>query len=230
MIYGGAVALKATAVIRGSAFVENEVVSTCGGSGLDGCNALAEAGALSLSEATRIENSLFFGNRVTARSTVFDPIIGDTGEGPSRATGAAMSADAVELENVVVACNRVESTGGFSEPQRSAGGIRANELAARNVTIVFNDEEGVVAETLDLSSSVVWGNTANVQIETGPGAGGIRYSTVEGGDTENGNQNAAPLFLASDCVAEDLQLDSASPTIDSGDPDPAFDDACFPPS
>ena len=79
-------------------------------------------------------------------------------------------------------------------------------------------------------NSIFWGNTST------SGVDGIftddaltidvTYSDVEGGWTGTGNIDSAPIFVAVD----DYHLSEDSPCIDTGNPDSAFNDGCFPPS
>jgi len=52
------------------------------------------------------------------------------------------------------------------------------------------------------------------------------YSDVRGGWPGEGNIDAYPLFMSE----EDFHLSPLSPCIDAGNPDPVYNDKCFPPS
>ncbi len=59
------------------------------------------------------------------------------------------------------------------------------------------------------------------------------YSDVqlaEGVVPGNGNINFQPVFAGIGCTTQDLRIVPGSPAIDAGNPDPQFNDACFPPS
>jgi parallel beta-helix repeat protein len=80
-----------------------------------------------------------------------------------------------------------------------------------------------------LWNTIIWGNAASrdssVSLLNASTEVEVAYSDVEGGWTGTGNINQDPLFA--DGV---FHLSVGSPCIDSGDPDAAFNDECFPPS
>ena len=117
--------------------------------------------------------------------------------------------------------------------------IRYDYSTLRNNTVVGNsaDEAGGGVYVLNFGgdnhpsfwNGIVWGNSAAVDsavhIYTDSTAFDVSYSDVEGGWPGTGNLDLDPVF------ADTLfHLDGVSPCIDMGDPDPAFDDDCFPPS
>ena len=82
---------------------------------------------------------------------------------------------------------------------------------------------------LTITNSILWGNAGpeGPEIyEYGTSTIRITYSDVEGGWPGEGNIDSDPLFVGSG----DYHLEPASSCVDTGDPDPAHDDLCFPPS
>jgi parallel beta-helix repeat protein len=82
----------------------------------------------------------------------------------------------------------------------------------------------------DVRNFVIWGNGGAGQQgiyldPTYSAAVNVAYSDVQGGWSGIGNMNVDPMFA--DPYGH---LDTASPCIDTGDPGPGFNDACFPPS
>jgi len=79
-----------------------------------------------------------------------------------------------------------------------------------------------------ITSSILWKNESVIWSEIFVESGSllITYSDIEGGWTGTGNIDADPLFTGED----DFHLGTGSPCIDAGDPDPSYDDLCFPPS
>ncbi len=81
-----------------------------------------------------------------------------------------------------------------------------------------------------LRGFILWENTAGAgpAIHPDPSTGSaviVTYSDVEGGWTGTGNIDLPPIF-----EGEAYLLAESSPGVDEGDPDPAYDDVCFPPS
>ncbi len=102
-------------------------------------------------------------------------------------------------------------------------------ILIENNTVVGNavDMRGggfyVWSSTVTLRGNIVWGNT---QVSGGPiavvggGTAAVTYCDVEGGFAGDGNIDSPPAFADTvNCV-----LEAASPCVDAGDPDPAYDD------
>jgi hypothetical protein len=58
----------------------------------------------------------------------------------------------------------------------------------------------------------------------------ITYSNVRDSVGGEGNINLQPAFAGTGCTTDDLRIVAGSPAIDAGNPDPQFNDVCFPPS
>lgn len=82
--------------------------------------------------------------------------------------------------------------------------------------------------TATIRNSILWGN-AGAEI-AGGGAATVTFSNVEGTTVYpgKGNINVDPAFATGSIGAE--IIGAGSPCIDAGDPAPADDDVCFPPS
>ena len=104
-------------------------------------------------------------------------------------------------------------------------------ISVTNCTIAENGAEnnggGVYnVSLLVIKNSIFWGNFASQGDDEIQGYAEVTYSDVQGGWEGTGNLDADPIFLEE----VPFHLDPASPCIDAGDPDSAYDDACFPPS
>ena len=100
-----------------------------------------------------------------------------------------------------------------------------------NATLTRNGVHGLFAAddaTAAIINSIVYHN-ATTQLG-GPVT--ATYSDVEGTPifTGTGNINFDPAFGGNECEPGDLELLFGSPVVDAGDPDPLFNDVCFPPS
>jgi len=114
------------------------------------------------------------------------------------------------------------------------GNVAGNRI--ENNTIVGNSSTGsggsgaggrgggmlaVFGATINTKNNIVWGNTQTTggEVGTASGAALVSYSDVEGGFTGTGNINQSPLFADTSFL-----LLSASPCIDTGDTNVAFQD------
>ena len=94
-------------------------------------------------------------------------------------------------------------------------------------TNVSTGDDYLAGGTVTIRNSILWGN-AGAQI-AGLGSPTVTYSDVEGAlFPGTGNINVDPGFAPGSTGAEIIAL--GSPCIDAGDPNPADDDVCFPPS
>jgi hypothetical protein len=127
------------------------------------------------------------------------------------------------VKNSIVSCN-TSSAG----TEYTGGGIYvvSDTLNLINSTIASNTHEGLTNEggTVTAMNSIVYFNT-DAQIF---GNATVTYSDVQGGYTGEGNIDYSPVFKG-DC-GSNLIIVPPSPCIDSGNPDPIYNDVCFPPS
>jgi parallel beta-helix repeat protein len=98
-----------------------------------------------------------------------------------------------------------------------------------NCVFAYNNTRGGVSAgdcCIAVTNSIFWGNTP-AQILVGQGFPLLMgYSDVQGGYPGTENTAVNPVFTS---LATYSILD-ASPCVDAGNPDPAFNDLCFPPS
>ena len=149
----------------------------------------------------------------------------------------------VVLENSLIAENEAENFGGgISVGDYSYSGF----MEVMNCTLAGNTAwkyggGGLYGYygTLTVANSILWDNSAmdGPEIKLNRSSAVVRYSDIQGGqgpvhlyesdlDWQEGNIDADPFFVG----AGDYRLSEGSPCIDAGDPDPTFDDVCFPPS
>jgi predicted outer membrane repeat protein len=237
---GGALSVSQGAVhISRSQFVENDVHSFCGISCTLGncgsCSSTATGGAIYLagSGAKSVTSSEIVQNRVRASGygTIFNSCQSVStfvyGGGIFVENGASAT-----ISNTVMACNRNlgdcarTAAGGGMFVQTGGVADVINDTIARN-----SDTTGLfVAGTgsVSVGNSIIWqNNAAGTQVGGTPT---ISYSTVQNGYAGTGNSSFNPAFQGLGCSAGDLRLVLGSPATDTGDPDLADLDMCFPPS
>lgn len=137
-----------------------------------------------------------------------------------------------KVDNNIVADNWTNADGGGFY-------IRYDCTDLNNNTIVDNsaDSSGGGVYILNyggsdypsLRNAIIWGNESyrdsSVGLLSASTLVDIYYSDIQGGWPGTGNIDQDPLF--SDSL---YHLAASSPCVDAGDPDPAYNDQCFPPS
>lgn len=239
---GGALWLEAAddAVIANTTFRGNRsnsqcLITVCNPYGC-GCSVFAWGGALYLSGNGNvlIKNSEFIENQTDAYINTSCSYQGNS----VQSYGAAIYTHSatVVLENNIMSCNSTTGTkcnyyDGGGGIYVSSGTVNANNLTvARNADATGAQQGGGV---FDIKNSIFFeNNAAGAQIAGSP--------TVSYSDIQNkalsvivegpGNIDVNPVFAGPGCETGDLTIALGSPAIDAGDPDPAFDDECFPPS
>lgn len=140
----------------------------------------------------------------------------------------------VSLQNSIIAENTLGTRLVWGGSAAQGGGVRqgSGTLELDNSTVVYNDFDGLwsaASTTTMVANSILYFNVADEDRDTNPaqvvGTATVRYSDVQEGYEGEGNIDLNPVF-ASDSV---FSIVSGSPAIDSGDPDSAFEDGCFPP-
>jgi predicted outer membrane repeat protein len=227
---GGAVWVGGSTVeISNSHFLRNKSVSLCGPNCPFACTAAARGGALYVQDGNvSVSNSEFLENRTDARVT----FCCFTTDGNSITEGSAIfvADGVVRITNTTSSCN----VGVPASCQRFAAGtglfVGGGDVTVENSVISRNqDATGVAASggTLMVTNSILFfNNGGSSQISGSPT---ITYSSVQGGYIGEGNIIFNPAFVGPGCSADDLRV-LPGPAIDAGNPDPMFDDVCFPPS
>ncbi len=133
--------------------------------------------------------------------------------------GISLNQGKAILENVIIAKNT--QAGIDLETVQDTLIFRNIVIADHEFVYAINAKNGMISGR----NSIVYFN-ASSPIRPGSATFDISYSNIQGGFAGEGNFSSDPAFF------DDLNyaLASGSPCIDSGDPDPQFDDICFPPS
>ncbi len=204
---------------------------SCGGSN---CVSSAQGGALFVdgSANVSIQRTAFMENEANANES--SATCGAT----LQAYGSAVyvNSGTVGLTNSLLACNTASATAVFSNCNNQLVGGLALYVAGGTTTLegttIARNGSGVAVDftggTLQINDSILYFDNGN-NGEIG-GAPTVTYSDVEGGFTGTGNINYNPVFAGTGCTAADLTIVAGSPAIDAGNPDPLYNDACFPPS
>lgn len=185
-------------------FESNSAIN--GGGGL-----FATGGDLDITDCTFFDNSGGSGGGASISSVnthilrsefVSNSTRGSNGGGLSIGTGN------VTIDTCVFHSNSAATGGGIIS---SSGTVAVNGCTIVNNTA--NSGQGVSGGTFNISSSILW----NGPSEIGGGSINIDYSNVLGGWPGTDNIFAQPMFV--DSLNDDYRLTSASPCVDTGDPD-----------
>jgi predicted outer membrane repeat protein len=226
---GGALYLTGDGTISNSQFVGNRSNSQCSNS--FACAVTARGGAIYVdgNGTLSIDNSVLIGNRTDASNRGNCNFSG--GASNSWGGGLYVQAATVTVRNTVFSCNRV--TGSSCGANRAGAGLYVNGGAAvvSNSTLARNSDGPAATRgggTLSLDSSILYFNNADGAQASGTLT--VTHSDVQNGIAGEGNLNFNPVFRGPGCEPSDLQIVSGSPAIDTGNPDEALVDACFPPA
>ena len=146
--------------------------------------------------------------------------------------GGIWCGDNSAMRNCLVAGNSVTLTKYGSSDYHSEGAglyLAGTNTALANCTIVGNGGEGVrlTVSGYDIVNSILWGNGTPIFYKSLSSQYSVSYSTVQFGQTGQGNLSTDPLFEPGD---EFYHLRPASPCVDAGNPGLAYIDAFLPPS
>jgi len=160
-------------------------------------------GTLAVGGGLYLESGVLTGSNNTIGCNVTSAS-GGTGANTIDGSGVYMSAGTATLVNYTIARNNPSVAGG--------AGLRVGASANASVVnsiVYFNENDGTQI-----------GGTAAVS-----------YSNVQQGAQGIGNIDFNPAFAGTECADGDLEILLGSQgSIDKGNPDPSFNDQCFPPS
>ncbi len=151
-----------------------------------------------------------------------DVVISDNSEEPSYTRGGGLFCQdsAPQLTRTLIADNLAYQGGGIYV-DGAPGPVLNKVTVAGNTAGDGADAGGMTStgSTPNVNNTIFWGNS-NLQIIADSAA--VTYSDVEGGWSGTGNIDADPLFV--DAGGGDYSLQEVSPCIDTGDPDPGWND------
>ena len=214
--YGGGIYCDTTLILYKCVVLNNSVYSE--GSGIYS-KGVSRGGGIYISRELSLTNCLIDSNIANATASGLGNYGGWTKGGGIYVIGTLPST----VRNCIVSHNT--SSGSY---ERLGGGIY-NETGALdliNSTIAYNTHEGLRNEggTVTAMNSILYFNT-DAQIS---GNATVTYSDVMDGwgEPADSNINYHPVFFS----PESLIIVLGSPCIDKGNPDPIYNDVCFPPS
>jgi len=215
---GGGVYVSAGSCSLSNCVISNNLcysVNYCGNgetaSGGGVCSALG---------ATVLKNCIVSGNSV----------ITDTGECPGKAYGGGIYAlqGSLSIANSIVGGNTAASP----TLQQGGGLYLSSQLGTAsivNCTIAYNSIEGLwsgLGAAQVMNSILFFNNSSGTQISGVTNVTNVTYCDVQGGFTGLGNIDFNPTFQST----TNLIILPGSLCIDAGNPSPAYDDSCVPPS
>ncbi len=222
-LYGGGLyASGGDFVIDNCAFVSNQANSRCTNNG--GCFVYGRGGGMYLDVLTgQCTNSQFINNRVDSRN---DGSNCPAGRSRSYGGGINLLAGDIWISNCIFAGQTlVHSDCG---PRDGGAGIwvEGGTATIDNTTIARNDDStglGGPNGALVLTNSIIYyNNDGGVQID---GVATITYSNIDNGYEGEGNIAFTPVFQGSGTSFCDLMIVPGSPCIDTGNPDPMYNDS-----
>jgi len=190
-----------------------------------GCSVLGRAGGIYISSGnSRIENCRFQGNSVRA-----DNAGNCNFQVPSSSdafgSGIYLNAGTLTVRNSIFTQNSLGASICERLERGSCVYVGGGTCRIENVTCAYNNDGQAIYRnggTVTVTNSIVYFN-AGGQIG---GTVTAAYSDIQGGFAGTGNTDVHPLFNNTN----DLMIVSLSPCVDAGDPNPIFNDECFPPS
>ena len=217
---GGGVFVIGDAEIRDSMFESNESVSRCS-SGVD-CSVLGRGGAAYFRDGNVLLLRTDFVSNRSRAINAGDCFFG----GSSQAYGGGIyqHSGILDVRNCVLRDNL--TTASSCGRSLRGGGLYVNSgtCSVLNTTIAYNQGSGVWnnSGTMGITNSILYFNEGT-QVD---GSVSVNFSDVQGGYPGDGNISFNPLFAS----RTDLVVVPGSFCIDGGNPDPVFNDRCFPPS
>jgi hypothetical protein len=214
-------ALQANAklILTRSFLSQNYCAGNCNGAF---CNSLSRGGGIYVSGGnltvlnTRIEN-----NEVRATETV-------SGGGEviqSWGGGIYVNSGTLFMRNAIVAFNSATGAGNGDSPSRLGGGVYLNSGTTAdiaNCTLIGNNPHAAhrIGSSTDIRNSILYFN--NAESSQLAGSFTVSHSDVQNGYAGTGNIDFNPLLCP-----ENYMILAESPCVDAGDPQSAYDDACF---
>lgn len=237
--FGGALYLSDDPVeISSSQFSGNRANSQCT-AGFE-CHVTAKGGAIYIESATGVEirASVISGNRTDALN-LGNCFFGGTAN--SFGAGIFVASGGVSIENSILSCNETTRTncelhaGGTGVYVETGSATISNATVARNPAAVGGtDATGfeLISGSMSVTNSIVFANNAGGNQISGTPT--VTYSDVQTPGPSaypgTGNIRNDPIFQASSgCSEFELLPAFISPTIDAGNLDSSFNDACLPP-
>lgn len=213
---GGGIWLSGNLNVEACSVVRNRSnTRNCGAARAVGGGIYAQGGVLT------VRNTAVIDNRVEAYAAC--TIAGNHAQGGG--IFAANTVTELVLRNSTIACNSAFASGYGTSYLDAAIVTSATTDTFENCTIARNNGIGVhvAAGAATLTNCIVYEHpVAALQ-----GNATATYCNIQGGYQGVGNIDFNPSFVGSGCEPEHFALTPFSACIDTGDPSPAFFDACL---
>jgi len=221
--YGGGLCVWGTGSpqVHDNTFTSNTAIAT-GGGGSGGGLALLDV-AITVHDNVFTNNSAFWlGGGIFCQSA--NPLITDNIlTGNSAGTGGGIACDelvGLTISHNLIAQNSADYGGAIGSPDGHRVDVNYNTIvgnsASQNGGGFYGDDDN------SLTGDILWGNTPNqlytFQTQNIP----VSYCDIQFGYAGTGNINAYPAFV--DTAQGDYRLQWGSPCIDTGDPNPIYND------
>ncbi len=221
--YGGGIYANANLNLTFCRFIDNDLSTSAGGfDGVSCGGGLYINGTANLRRCVFRDNSTYSHSRCTSNPCLRNSF---------SYGGAVYISGNSEITNCIIqnnsATGAITAYGGSVFVRGSGLYVASGTVNVTNCTVVGNNCEGVRSDggATFLQNSILWNNGSSQHA----GAVTRKYCCIQDADTTGGNpdsiENRNPSFFV-----DSLGLMAGSPCIDAGNPDPQYDDGCFPPS
>ncbi len=187
----------------------------------NGCSVTNRGGGIYNSGNMGLENCIVNKNR----SWAIDGASGGRENNYSYGGGIYQNTGMLTVTNCIISHNEGNPGGTNPSPLGSGMYVNGGSAEVQNCTIAKNKNEGIRRSggTVTVINSIIYFNDGSEIV----GTVGVTYSDIQGGYAGEGNIDIHPIFEDEET---NLQIVLGSRCIDAGNPDPQYNDICFPPS
>ncbi len=186
------------------------------------CSSYGLGGGIYSNGNTVINNSIISGNKARATATGYWAFSYGYGG------GLYLFAGSLSVINSIISCDTASA---YYTMYGGAIYVNNGTASIENTTMAYNYPEAVrrYNGSVSIENSILYFNYNSGNQTSGTIT--ASYCNIQNFDTTgNSNIDVNPVFFGSDCDPEGLRIIFPSQCIDAGNPDPIYNDQCFPPS
>jgi hypothetical protein len=216
---GGAIHLENCSPVIAHCLIENSQSTNGGGISIEGGSPEITACVIRGNEAVTKGGAIYIteANPTLTGNHIYDNSANDGG------AIACYSTDAAITNNVMYDNTAAFNGGGiYIFSLNASTPVTVNNAFHQNSALSGGAIYNIGVSSPTVMNSILWENQGEQIYHAGGMEPLVTYSNVQGGYTGEGNIDSDPLFLSA--AAHNYLLDDESPCIDTGNPDPAYDD------